>query len=71
MKVGYCHYHRYSLTLRQMRLHGCLQKNGAWCKRFEPNLEHQWWKDRIAKGRSKEAIAPFVMKQTEENTNEV
>ena len=27
MKAGFCHYHRYTLTLRQMRLHGCLNKN--------------------------------------------
>lgn len=53
MKVGFCHYHKYPLTLRQMRLHGCLRKNGEWCKRFIPNLDHPFWKDRLEKGKSK------------------
>lgn len=70
MKVGYCHYHKYGLTVRQMKLHGCLQKHGAWCKRFEPNLEHQWWVERVSRGHSKEALKPFINKhgkETDEN----
>lgn len=61
-KVGYCHYHKYPLTARQMRLHGCLHKKGAWCKRFEPNLEHQWWISRLNRGRSKRMAEPFKNK---------
>lgn len=63
MKAGFCHYHRYTLTLRQMRLHGCLNKNGSWCKRFEPNLDHQWWKDKIKRGRARELTKRFVKKK--------
>lgn len=62
MKAGFCHYHKYSLTVHQMKLHGCLCKHGAWCKRFEPNLEHEWWKKRIEKGRSLEQIESFIKK---------
>lgn len=54
MRAGFCHYHKYTLTVRQMRNHGCLQKNGAWCKRFEPNLEHPWWRDRMKKRKGNE-----------------
>lgn len=66
-KAGYCHYHKYTLTVRQMKRHGCLTKHGMWCKRFEPNLNHDWWKQRIVKGRSKEAVKPFVKKKGAED----
>ena len=63
MKAGFCHYHKYTLTFRQMRKHGCLNKHGTWCKRFEPNLDHPWWKDRLEAGRSKDVSKPFTRKK--------
>lgn len=62
MKAGYCHYHKYTLTLRQMRKHGCLRKHGSWCKRFEPYLDHDWWKIRLEQGRSVNMAKPFIKK---------
>ena len=43
-----------------MRKHGCLSKNGSWCKRFEPNLNHPWWENRLKAGRSTEMAKPFI-----------
>lgn len=74
MKAGFCHYHKYTLTLHQMRKHGCLSKNGSWCKRFEPNLNHPWWENRLKAGRSNEMAKPFIRrmerKRTEGDKNE-
>ena len=66
MKAGFCHYHHYTLTFRQMRNHKCLQKKNGWCKRFEPNLEHPWWKERLQR-RSKEVAKPFIAKMGGDN----
>lgn len=61
MKAGFCHYHKYTLTFRQMRNHKCLQKNGTWCKRFEPNINHPYWIDRLQR-RSKQVGKPYIKK---------
>lgn len=60
-KAGFCHYHHYTLTFRQMRAHGCLQRQDGWCKRFEPNISHPWWIERLNR-RSRVVGKPFRKK---------
>ena len=43
---GFCKYHKCYLTVRQLKQHGCLQKQ---CKHLQKNEEHQYWHQREAK----------------------
>lgn len=46
---AYCRHHRCSMTVKQMRAKGCLQKQ---CRYFIKNEEHPYWKQR-AKAKQK------------------
>ena len=41
--VGYCRYHKCSMTVKQMRCKECLKKQ---CNYMIKNEEHQYWKQR-------------------------
>lgn len=43
--VGYCRYHKCSMTVKQMRCKECLKKQ---CHYMIKNEEHQYWKQREA-----------------------
>lgn len=41
--VGYCFYHKKTLSRKQMQNRKCLEKR---CKRFVPRKEHPYWQRR-------------------------
>ena len=55
--VGYCHYHKCTVTLRQMKNRKCLLKQ---CPRLQRYENHPYWKQRErakeAKRKRKEAM---------------
>ena len=48
---GFCRYHRYYLTVKQVRQHECLKKQ---CHYLQKNETHDWWRQReVVKQRRK------------------
>lgn len=42
--VGFCHYHKTAMTVKTMKQHGCLCKNGRQCDTFERCPDHDFWR---------------------------
>lgn len=48
---AYCKFHHCSMTVKQMKLKECLQKQ---CRHFVRNVDHQYWRQRnVAKQKRK------------------
>ena len=44
--VGYCHYHKATLSVRALRRHECLKKQ---CRKLERYEEHDFWRQQAQK----------------------
>lgn len=42
--VGFCSFHRTAMTVKTMKGHGCLCKNGKQCDAFHKYEEHDFWR---------------------------
>ena len=42
--VGYCYYHKTAMTVKTIKRHGCLCKNGKQCDAFKKYEEHDFWR---------------------------
>lgn len=42
--VGLCHYHKTAMTVKTMKRHGCLCKNGKQCGAFQKCEQHDFWR---------------------------
>lgn len=49
---GYCHFHRATLTVRQLKNHQCLAKQ---CRRLTKYPEHRFWAAREVRKEKKRA----------------
>lgn len=51
--VGYCHYHRMTLSTKQLKSKQCLEKN---CNRLSKYEEHGFWKQLEEQNKKKEQL---------------
>ena len=42
--VGLCRYHKTAMTVKTMKKHGCLCKNGRQCEAFSRCESHDFWR---------------------------
>lgn len=56
--AAYCLYHKWNLSVRQIRAKGCLHKKstGSPCQHLKIYLTHPWWAERMTKKARKVAL---------------
>jgi hypothetical protein len=54
--VGLCHYHKTAMTVKTLKQHGCLCKNGRHCDALQKYEEHDYWRQRAQKKEQKKQL---------------
>ena len=54
--VAHCYYHKTALTVKTLKQHGCLCKNGKHCDALKKYEEHDYWRQREQKKEQKKHL---------------
>lgn len=53
--TGWCNYHKTAMTVKTMKRHGCLCKNGKQCDAFVKCESHDFWRQHEQKREMRKA----------------